>query len=240
MSPLPQTRIPPELLGVPLVVLHQDEHLLVFDKPSGLPSVPGRGENLQDCLAARAQALWPDARIVHRLDMATSGVIVMARGLGALRALSAAFEHRRVEKRYVAVVAGRPDAEAGSIDLPLRCDWPNRPRQMVDPLEGRHALTHWRRVGAVSLSEWHGLSETDPADRPPVDAWRVELTPVTGRSHQLRVHLAAIGHPIVGDTLYASTAVQRAAPRLLLHACRLMLPHPFDGHPCVFECAAPF
>ncbi|MGY0196265.1 RluA family pseudouridine synthase [Leptothrix sp. BB-4] len=220
----PLTRIPPELVGAPLVVLHQDEHLLVFDKPAGLPSVPGRGESLQDCLSARAQAIWPDARIVHRLDMATSGVLVMARGADALRTLSLAFEQRRVRKGYEAIVAGEPAEPGGTVDLPLICDWPNRPRQIVDRQAGKPSRTHWQRIGPTALP----------------GTCRVALEPVTGRTHQLRVHLLALGHPIVGDALYAPPEVLALSPRLLLHACRLELPHPDDGRAMNFASAAPF
>jgi tRNA pseudouridine32 synthase / 23S rRNA pseudouridine746 synthase len=195
--------------------LHIDDHLLVLEKPAGLLSVPGRTE--PDCLAARAQALWPDALVVHRLDQATSGLMVMARGLEAQRRLGLAFEKRRVDKTYVAIVEGRVEADAGSIDLPLICDWPNRPRQIVDRERGKPALTHWRVLA-------RGAAHT-----------RVALHPVTGRSHQLRVHLAALGHPIVGDDLYG-----HAGPRLLLHASALSLPHPYDGCPVAFESHPPF
>lgn len=195
--------------------LYIDAHLLVLDKPAGLLSVPGRTE--PDCLAARAQALWPDALVVHRLDQATSGLLVMARGLEAQRRLGWAFERRRVHKRYEAVVEGTLDDDAGRIELPLIVDWPNRPRQVVDPLRGKPALTHWRVLA-------RGGGRT-----------HVALQPVTGRSHQLRVHLQAIGHPIVGDDLYG-----RAGPRLLLHACALTLPHPADGRPVHFESPVPF
>lgn len=225
----PLTRIPPELAHAPLVVLHQDEHLLVFDKPAGLPSVPGRGESLQDCLSARAQAIWPDARIVHRLDMATSGVLVMARGAAALRTLSLAFEQRRVRKHYEAVVAGIPEEAAGTVDLPLICDWPNRPLQKVDAVEGKPSRTHWRRLDASA----------DDRALPP-GACRLALEPVTGRTHQLRVHLLALGHPILGDALYAPPQVLAQSPRLLLHACRLELPHPADGTVRMFTSPAPF
>jgi tRNA pseudouridine32 synthase/23S rRNA pseudouridine746 synthase len=224
MSPLPQTRIPPELIGAPLVVLHEDDHLLVFDKPAGLPSVPGRAETLHDCLASRAQAIWPDARIVHRLDMATSGVIVMARGLAALRALSAAFERRAVRKVYEAVVHGRPAASGGTMDWPLICDWPNRPRQVIDHTQGKPARTHWTRLES----------------RAAPGTCRVALEPITGRTHQLRVHLLALGHPIVGDTLYGPAATAEAPPRMLLHASHLTLPHPDDGRIVHIDCAAPF
>lgn len=195
--------------------LYIDAHLLVLDKPAGLLSVPGRTE--PDCLAARAQALWDDALVVHRLDQATSGLLVMARGLEAQRRLGWAFERRRVHKTYEAVVEGTLAEDAGCIELPLIVDWPNRPRQVVDPLRGKPALTHWR-VLARARGHTH-----------------VALQPVTGRSHQLRVHLQAIGHPIVGDDLYG-----RAGPRLLLHACALTLPHPADGRPVHFESPVPF
>ena len=211
-------------------IVHQDDTLLVVRKPAGLLSVPGRGEHLQDCVAARVQALWPDALIVHRLDMATSGLMVMARGLAAQRALGHAFERREVDKRYVAVVAGDVAGEAGSVDLPLCSDWPNRPRQKVDHALGRPSLTHWRRAMPA-----HQTSTSGAEDRT-----RLELEPVTGRSHQLRVHLLALGHPILGDTLYAPEAVQRMAPRLLLHASRIALPHPAEGQICVFSDEPPF
>ena len=198
-----------------MLPLYIDEHLLVLDKPPGLLSVPGRTE--PDCLSARAQALWPDALVVHRLDQATSGLFVMARGIESQRRLGLAFEKRRVHKTYVAVVEGRMAEDAGKIDLPLVVDWPNRPRQQVDPVNGRAALTFWRVLE-------RGGERT-----------RVELQPVTGRSHQLRVHLQAIGHPIVGDDLYGI-----AGPRLLLHATALTLPHPVDTRPLQFHSPAPF
>lgn len=209
-----------------LTLLHVDDALLVLDKPSGLLAVPGRGPEKQDCLAARVQARYPDALVVHRLDMATSGLIVMARGAAAQRALSRAFADRAVKKRYIAVVAGRPPAPAGwgTIDLPLRVDWPNRPRQIVDPHRGKPSVTRWR------------ILEYDAA----ASRTRVELEPVTGRSHQLRVHLRALGHPILGDTLYAPPAVQAMAGRLLLHACALGFVHPVTGQPLAFTQPAPF
>jgi tRNA pseudouridine32 synthase/23S rRNA pseudouridine746 synthase len=204
-------------------LLYADDALLVLDKPAGLLSVPGRGVDKQDCLAARVQAEFPDALIVHRLDMDTSGLLVMARGADAQRALSRAFAERRVEKRYVAVVAGRlapPGTEWGTIDLPLICDWPNRPRQIVDFAAGKPSVTHWRIV----------------AHEP--ETTRVELWPVTGRSHQLRVHLAALGHPILGDPLYACEPAR--ASRLLLHASVLGFRHPKHGASMEFESAPPF
>ncbi len=208
-------------------LLYADDTLLVADKPSGLLAVPGRGADKQDCLAARVQASYPDALIVHRLDMATSGLMVMARGPAAQRALSKAFAAREVGKRYVAVVAGQlqtPQEGWGTIDLPIIVDWPNRPLRIVDHQVGKPSVTRWRALGHDS----NGSST------------RVELEPVTGRSHQLRVHLRALGHPILGDALYAPPDVQRLAGRLLLHACSLRFTHPVTGKTMAFECPAPF
>lgn len=208
--PPPPVYAPP---AGPLKIVHQDEALIVLDKPSGLLSVPGRGPAHADSLASRVQAEFPDARIVHRLDMATSGLIVLARGAAMERALSIAFQKRQVEKLYVAVVAGQIAEDSGEIDLPLITDWPNRPRQKVDFELGKPSLTGFEvlaRDAARSTS-------------------RVALTPHTGRSHQLRVHLLAIGHPILGDDLYGAEASRTAAPRLLLHATALALPHPQSG-----------
>jgi tRNA pseudouridine32 synthase/23S rRNA pseudouridine746 synthase len=212
-------------LGVAMI--HVDASLLVADKPSGLLAVPGRGPDKQDCTSARVQALYPDALIVHRLDMDTSGLMLMARGAVMQRMLSRAFAERRVTKRYVALVAGRlaaPAAVWGEIDLPLVCDWPNRPRQMVDHRLGKPSLTRWRVLG------YDGE----------LGATRVELEPVSGRSHQLRVHLRELGHPILGDPLYAPPEVSAMAPRLLLHAARLSLAHPADGSELCLESVPPF
>ena len=210
-------------------LVHADPHLLALDKPAGLLSVPGRGPDKQDCLAARVQALYPDALVVHRLDMATSGLVLMARGIGMQRRLTAQFEQRQVRKCYVAVVAGRlgtpADADGegwATIDLPLAADWPRRPLQKVDWPQGRPSTTRWRVVARED------------------GATRLELEPLTGRSHQLRVHLLALGHPILGDMLYAPPDVQAAAPRLLLHAAALELAHPATGQPLVFLSPAPF
>ncbi|MGE5319149.1 MAG: RluA family pseudouridine synthase [Hyphomicrobiaceae bacterium] len=208
-------------------LLYADDTLLVLDKPSGLLAVPGRGADKQDCVAARVQVSYPDALIVHRLDMATSGLMVMARGPAAQRVLSKAFAAREVRKRYVAVVAGRlegPPHGWGVIDLPIIVDWPNRPQRIVDHRIGKPSLTRWR----VLANDETGTSS------------RVELEPVTGRSHQLRVHLRALGHPILGDALYAPPAVQAAAGRLLLHACLLRFIHPLSGETRTFESPAPF
>lgn len=204
-----------------LTVLYADEALLVLDKPSGLLAVPGRGEDKQDCLSARAQSLYPDALIVHRLDMATSGLMVLARGISAQRSLNAAFAERRVNKRYVAVVDGTlapPSDTWGLINLPILVDWPNRPRRMIDHEQGKPSTTRWR------VLSHHAATATT----------RVELEPITGRSHQLRVHLQALGHPILGDALYGNPRVQALSDRLLLHACVLELAHPVSGEPMRF------
>jgi tRNA pseudouridine32 synthase/23S rRNA pseudouridine746 synthase len=204
----------------PIAVLHADDALLVLDKPAGLLAVPGRGEAGRDNLATRVQALYADARIVHRLDMGTSGLMLMARGDAMQRALSMAFEARRVAKRYEAIVEGVVEGDSGSIDAPLRLDWPQRPRQVVDATAGKPSLTHWRV-----------LARGD-------DCTRLVLKPITGRSHQLRVHLMHIGHPIRGDALYAPEPLRAA--RLLLHATLLELHHPVDGRPLRFHSPAPF
>lgn len=205
-----------------LAVVHADAFLLVLDKPGGLLSVPGRGPDKADCLAARVQSRYPDALVVHRLDRDTSGLIVMARGVAMQRVLSQAFAARKVTKRYVAVVSGRlavQEGDWGTIDLPLICDWPNRPRQVVDHVRGKPSLTRWRVLGYDGETTW------------------VELEPVTGRSHQLRVHLAALGHPILGDPLYGDAA---RSSRLLLHASALRLAHPASGAECAFDSPPPF
>jgi tRNA pseudouridine32 synthase/23S rRNA pseudouridine746 synthase len=208
---------------VKLLPLHVDDALLVLDKPADLLAVPGRGEDKQDCMARRAAAQWPDALVVHRLDMATSGLMLFARGAAMQSALNAAFAQRAIHKRYVAVVDGLPGADAGRIDAPLAADWPNRPRQQVNAERGKPSLTLWR------------VLERDTT----LQRTRLELEPVTGRSHQLRVHLASIGHAILGDTLYAGPAAA-ASPRLLLHASRLEFVHPRTGAVLIVESPAPF
>jgi tRNA pseudouridine32 synthase/23S rRNA pseudouridine746 synthase len=199
--------------------LYADDHLLVAVKPEGLLSVPGRGPDKQDCLSARVQARYPDALIVHRLDMATSGLLLFARGAEMQRRLSIAFQRREVDKRYIAVCAGKLEPAQGEIDLPLAPDWPNRPLQRVDLEKGKHSLTRYCLLSVESQNS------------------RVELEPVTGRSHQLRLHLASIGHPILGDALYG---VASSAPRLLLHACALSFTHPYRGESLAFEHAPAF
>lgn len=208
-----------------LTLVHVDAHRVVADKPAGLLSVPGRGPDKADCLTARVQAAFADALAVHRLDMATSGLVVFGRGAAAHRALSIAFAQRRVAKRYEAVVAGLPAQDAGEIDLPLRADWPNRPRQKVDPLLGKPSLTRWWVIAHDAAA----------------GTTRLALEPVTGRSHQLRLHLASIGHPILGDDLYAPPELTAAAPRLLLHACALALPaEPAEAPPLALHSPVPF
>lgn len=216
-APAPDTTGPPE-------ALYRDADLIALSKPAGLLSVPGRGPDKADCLLTRLRQVHPEALLVHRLDMGTSGLLIFARHLAAQRALSRAFEQRRVHKRYIAVVQGQVVGEYGSIDLPLICDWPRRPRQIVDPRDGRPALTHWQVLAR------------DPLGR----HTRLALQPVTGRSHQLRVHLQALGHPILGDELYAADPQAPGAARLLLHAERLELPHPGSGETLILEDAAPF
>lgn len=194
-------------------LVHEDAHLLVLNKPAGLLCVPGRGEDKQDCLSARAMRRWPDALIVHRLDMATSGLVLMARGAAMQRALGDAFANRVMHKRYEAIVDGAMPVrdEWSVIDAPLMADWPRRPLQKVDP------------AGKPSLTRWRALSSTINEE---TAATHVLLEPLTGRSHQLRVHLLSIGHPILGDALYGSAEVQARAPRLLLHASELGFVHP--------------
>jgi tRNA pseudouridine32 synthase / 23S rRNA pseudouridine746 synthase len=198
--------------------------MIVVNKPSGLLSVPGRGDDKHDCMASRVQADFADALIVHRLDMETSGLLVFARGPAAHRALSEAFQNRRVGKQYIAVVDGRLEASSGEVDLPLICDWPNRPLQKVDHEIGKPSLTRY------------AMLDHDTA----TNATRVALEPVTGRSHQLRVHMLSLGHAILGDMLYASESVQKKASRLLLHASVLSLPHPVSGKKITFNSAANF
>jgi tRNA pseudouridine32 synthase/23S rRNA pseudouridine746 synthase len=204
-----------------LDVIHADEHLVVIDKPTGLLAVPGRGEAGRDCLSARVQQRWPDALVVHRLDMATSGLMLFARGTAMHSALSRAFAARTVDKRYEALVAGLSADDAGEIDAPIAADWPQRPRRVVDAVRGRPSLTRWR------------VLERDAAHA----CTRLALEPHTGRTHQLRVHLAHIGHPILGDALYAP---QHRAPRLMLHACALAFVHPAQGARVAFASPVPF
>nr|WP_316638390.1 RluA family pseudouridine synthase [uncultured Roseateles sp.] len=207
----------------PVDILHADDSLILCDKPAGMLAVPGRGPDKQDCLISRVQQLHSEALIVHRLDMATSGLLLLARGAEMQRRLSLAFAERRVHKQYVAVVHGLLAAPDWClIDLPVGADWPNRPRQQVCHVRGKPSLTRYRCISQ------DGQAQTS----------RVELEPLTGRTHQLRVHLLALGHPIVGDGLYAER--QDRALRLHLHATELALDHPVTGAALRFSCAAPF
>jgi len=201
-----------DFAALPLDVVFADDAIVVLHKPSGLLTVPGRGPDKTDCLSKRVQARYPDALIVHRLDRDTSGLVVMARGLPAQRVLNLAFEQRRVDKRYTAVVTGllAMDGEWHEIDLPMLVDWPNRPKRTINFEAGQSALTRWRCMAVDAQA----------------NTSRVELEPVTGRTHQLRVHMQAIGHPMLGDTLYAPPEVQAQADRLLLHSGLLSFPHP--------------
>lgn len=205
--------------GEAISILFADEDLLIVNKPAGLLAVPGRGPEKADCLSARMQAIHPDAQIVHRLDMATSGLVLMALGKSMQGALSRLFRERQVCKRYVAVVDGSMPA-TGEIELPLIADWPNRPRQKVDFQRGKPSLTRFR------------LLSRDPDKL----TSRIELEPVTGRTHQLRIHLQAIGHPIVGDRLYSTAD----SGRLLLHASYIGFAHPASGKWVEFELDAEF
>jgi tRNA pseudouridine32 synthase/23S rRNA pseudouridine746 synthase len=199
-------------------LVHADAQILVFDKPSGLLSVPAKPPGPADCLEARVRAAWPEALLVHRLDRDTSGLIVFARTRLAQRHLGWQFERRQVAKEYVARVAGEVAGEVGCIDLPIACDWPNRPRQMVTPA-GKPARTDWEVIAR------------EPG------CTRLRLRPLTGRSHQLRVHLAVLGHPVLGDPLYGDAG---SAARLQLHAARLGFRHPDGGARVEFASKAPF
>jgi tRNA pseudouridine32 synthase / 23S rRNA pseudouridine746 synthase len=215
--------VPPPDLGLEL--LHLEPAFVVLAKPPGLLSEPGRGPGKRDSLLVRAQAVYPGARIVHRLDMMTSGVIVLARETLAHAVLSEAFRERAVGKRYEALVHGRPADEEGAIALPLVVDWPNRPRQVVCHETGKPSLTRYRVVGETHVEGVGMLT-------------RVALAPVTGRTHQLRVHLAALGCPIAGDPFYGRQG--DASPRMMLHACQLDFAHPLTGEPLSFESPVPF
>ena len=204
----------------PLEVIHEDAELLLVNKPHGLLSVPGKGEHLADCLIARVQKAFPTALLVHRLDRDTSGVMVFALTKAAQRHLGLQFEKRHTKKTYVALVHGAVDEKSGSIDLPLIVDWPNRPLQHVNFETGKPALTEWRR-GPVKDN-----------------TTRMRLFPKTGRSHQLRVHMKELGHPIVGDPFYSENWQDH--PRMMLHAESLKLRHPEGGRGVEFKAKAPF
>jgi len=189
---------------------YQDDCLIILNKPTGLLSVPGRGEEKQDCFISRIQSEFPNALIVHRLDMSTSGLMVMAQGKEIERNLSILFQQRKVNKKYIAVVDGKVSPDTGEINLPLMTDWPNRPKQKVDFENGKPSQT---RYAVLSYDKKNNTT-------------RLELSPLTGRTHQLRVHLQSINHAILGDELYANKEVIKKSSRLLLHACYLSFTHP--------------
>jgi tRNA pseudouridine32 synthase / 23S rRNA pseudouridine746 synthase len=205
----------------PLQILHHDSEVVLVDKPAGLLSVPGRGEDLADCMIERLRGVFPEVLLVHRLDLDTSGVMVFALTRSAQGQLGQQFEKRQTRKIYVARVWGHIAEKQGQVDLPLIVDWPNRPRQHVNHETGKPAVTDWRVAK-------YGDNET-----------RVRLMPQTGRSHQLRVHMQAIGHPILGDTLYAEGAAADF-PRLMLHAESLRFRHPETGRSVTFSAPSPF
>ena len=206
---------------IPLDILHEDHEILVVNKPEGLLSVPGKGPELADCLIARLEAAYPQVLLVHRLDRDTSGVMVFGLTPHAQRHLGLQFEKRQTKKTYLARVAGRLEPKTGTVDLPLIVDWPNRPLQKVDHETGKPAVTDWRVMKSSDAES------------------RVKLFPQTGRSHQLRVHMLALGHPILGDPLYASETADDY-PRMMLHAEELRLRHPDGGEGVKFRVAAPF
>jgi tRNA pseudouridine32 synthase / 23S rRNA pseudouridine746 synthase len=204
----------------PVTVIHADDDIVAVDKPAGLLSVPGRGADRADCLIERLRADFPGVRLVHRLDLDTSGVIVFGLTAQAQAHLGRQFEERRTAKRYQALVAGHVADKQGRVDLPLTVDWPNRPRQKVCHQTGRPAQTDWRALRADGGNT------------------RMRLMPLTGRSHQLRVHMQALGHPILGDSLYSDD--WRAWPRLMLHAEELRLTHPATGQTLSLRAPVPF
>lgn len=205
-----------------LTILHQDKDIVVLDKQAGLLSVPGRDPAHRDSIYTRVLIEHPNAQIVHRLDMATSGIIVVALRRSAERELKRQFRERETQKTYYARVAGHLKNETGTIELPLICDWPNRPKQKVDHKVGKPSTTHFEVISRAKRSTL------------------VKLTPITGRSHQLRVHMMAIGHPILGDNFYADPLAKRLSSRLLLHAQSLTITHPYSGETLTFSTEIPF
>lgn len=219
-KPRPFTYAPPP--AGPLPIVHADDHILVLDKPSGLLTVAGNTPELADCLETRVRVQYPTATMIHRLDMDTSGLIVLALTPGAHAHIGKQFEKRLTRKSYIALVQGQMAQGSGRIDQPMKSDWPNRPKQHVDLIDGRPAITDWE------------VLETGP------DHTRVRLTPLTGRTHQLRVHMTFLGHPILGDNLYAPEDALVASNRLCLHAETLEFRHPDGGAPVRFSSPAPF
>jgi tRNA pseudouridine32 synthase/23S rRNA pseudouridine746 synthase len=205
-----------------LDIVFQDDDIVILNKPSGLLTVPGKAPEHKDSLDYRVRLVWPQARIVHRLDMATSGLVVMAMHADSQRVLNKQFELRQTQKRYFALLEGQVQADSGAVNLPLLCDWPNRPKQMVHFGSGKPSLTYFRVL-----------------ERKPFQT-KVELTPVTGRSHQLRVHMLWLGHPILGDKFYGTEQGKGSVDRLQLHAGSLAFRHPTSGTELHFEVSCPF
>ena len=220
---------PPRECGLDLI--YCDDSLLIVNKPAGLLSVPGRGTDKMGSMTTRVQNEIPDALSVHRLDMSTSGLLMFARGENMHRLVSRLFREHKIHKSYIALVAGRMKITAGEVNLPLGADWPNRPRQKVEFTLGKPALTCYRLLeNPACLSIYQR--------EPDFAVSRIELEPVTGRTHQLRLHMAAIGHPILGDVLYGENP--SAAERLMLHARVLSFTHPLSGTPLSLTCEPPF
>lgn len=222
LNPMPKTFVYDPPTDPWLSILHEDSDIVVLDKPSGLLTVPGKNLALADCLEARVQARHPTAKVVHRLDKDTSGILLMALNKKALGYLGSQFEGRKTRKSYAARVWGELEGESGRIDLPLATDWEHKPRQRVDVERGRPSQTEWEVVAREK------------------NATRVRLTPITGRTHQLRLHMMAIGHPILGDQFYATGEALAAADRLQLHAEMLSFFHPADGLERTFMAPCPF
>ncbi|HBU15922.1 MAG TPA: RNA pseudouridine synthase [Gemmobacter sp.] len=207
---------------VPLDILHHDSALLIVNKPAGLLSVPGKDPGKEDCLIDRLRRVFPEVLLVHRLDCDTSGVMVFALTKAAQGNLGQQFEKRQTKKIYIARLWGHLEPKEGTVDLPLCVDWPNRPRQHVNHEQGKPAVTDWRVIR-------HDGKTT-----------RVRLMPQTGRSHQLRVHMLALGHPILGDLIYAEGPAREDYPRMMLHAESLRLRHPETGKSITFSAPVPF
>lgn len=207
-----------------ITILYQDDDLLILNKPAGLLTVPGKGPEKQDCLINRALKFNPNARVVHRLDQGTSGIVMIPLNYQTLRTMTKQFEGREIHKRYMAVVGGLLEQDEGEVTLPLICDWPNRPLQKVCHEHGKPAHTRYEVI------------ERDQTRQ----VTRVKLEPVSGRTHQLRVHMLSMGHAILGDQLYAPDALRAMAPRLLLHACHIHLHHPISGNFISIDCEPDF
>jgi tRNA pseudouridine32 synthase/23S rRNA pseudouridine746 synthase len=221
LNPMPKTFVYDPPTEPWLNILHADDDIVVLDKPSGLLTVPGKDPALFDSLETRVQARWPTSKVVHRLDKDTSGILLMALNKKALGNLGSQFEHRKTTKFYIARVWGQVEGDRGTVDLPLATDWENKPRQRVDHERGRASRTEWEVIGREA------------------QATRMKLVPLTGRTHQLRVHMMMLGHPILGDEFYSTGEALAATDRLQLHAAELGFTHP-DGTPMVFRSETPF